>query len=445
MGRHKKLGRPSRSDGSSDGSSDDLLATSDSDKESRHQRPYANDDENASRRRISYIGWGVFCIVILVILGVLLWAAMTGKLGLGGAQKSDHEPGQGSMSPDNDKAKTESDTLTESKTTDLTSETPPTTSPTVTDELEDLGTTATTTTEKVHFTGDTGPTTTTDTETQEPKETKEAGQPMEQVHPKPKQDPTPTVSVNWALYSNVPSTLPKDVPEGVHKVHVEFKAMTNKDSLVSFLEDNGMTLIDGKRIDSDPLDYEYKADLAKVEEGRVKLTVKKGEENGVTRGAQITTKEDKIQFGLITTRAKLSAIEGIRQVIQFAFDKEDAIEIGMPSSFYGSTRGITGVTAGMQTKVVNKDSSRVTFTTYGFSPEEDFHDYSVFWTPDYVVTFIDGKSFGTSQIEDTHLGGKASLRWAAWSNGNERFSVGPPPEDASFEIAWIDGWYLTKP
>ncbi|KAK4047630.1 hypothetical protein OIV83_005288 [Microbotryomycetes sp. JL201] len=447
MARHRRSRSRQSSESSHSDDSDDHALLTDEESGTEHHRSASTNnarDEEDRRRRNSYIGWGAAAVVLVIIVGVLIWLGMTGKLSLGGgASTGPQETAAPASVTQSISSSSTSVIATGEDLTDVTG-TSETSSPTATEKTLLIGTTDAK--DKIVFTGDTAPAPTTEAGDKGP-----AGQLLEgltkwqdgKTATTKEAKPTPTVSVNWDLYKNVPSTLPKEAPKDVQKLQVNFKDMTNDDSLVSFLEKKGLTLVDKTRFDSDPLDYEYNAKQAKVVDDSLQLTVKKGEENGVTYGAQIATTEKKIQYGLITTRVKLTAVPGIRQVIQFSFDKLDAIELGMPSSFYGSTQGIRGVTPGLQLQVVQGETTRRTFT-YVRSVEEDWHDLSIMWTPHYVVMFVNGEAFGTSQIDEDVPKRSASIKWGAFSNGNEKYSLGPPEEDATFTIASIDGWFLTE-
>ncbi|KAM0789986.1 hypothetical protein ACM66B_005318 [Microbotryomycetes sp. NB124-2] len=439
MARRRRSRSRDSSESSEDSARDDSGQHALLNDEEHGSKPAQGGEEDADRRRRNaYILWGSVVVVLVIIVGVLVWLGMMGKLSFGGEGNPVASNATDTATQDSETNETSSPTnrlpdvaKTEESEEATTGDPSPTSKP-------ENGTA-----DKVVFTGDSNPTPTTTSISRE-----EAIQSMmDGLDPKNwegKQKPSPTVSVNWALYSNVPSTLPKETPKDVKQFRVNFKDMTNQDSLVSFLEKNQMILVDGARFDGDPLDYEYSAKQAKVADDCLLLTVKKGKENGVTYGAQIATKEKKIQYGLITTRAKLTSVQGIRQSIQFAFDKEDAIELGAPSSFYGSTQGITGLTPGLQMKVIQGDSVRQTFS-YVRDVDSDFRDFTLFWTPYYVVMFVDGKSFGTSQISEGIPKRSAAIKWGVFCNGDNHYSAGPPEEDATMKIASIEGWYVTGP
>ncbi|KAI9316468.1 concanavalin A-like lectin/glucanase domain-containing protein [Dichotomocladium elegans] len=89
----------------------------------------------------------------------------------------------------------------------------------------------------------------------------------------------------------------------------------------------------------------------------------------------------------------------------------------------------------------NGRASHLTHTNYhlGFDPTADFHEYRFDWMPGCAIFYIDGIEV---QRLVTNIPTQPSrFMFNHWSDGNPKFSQGPPAENAYMEIMNITAFF----
>lgn len=77
-----------------------------------------------------------------------------------------------------------------------------------------------------------------------------------------------------------------------------------------------------------------------------------------------------------------------------------------------------------------------------FSPADDFHEYRFDWSPDAVQFYADGVLLKTMNKSIPDSPGHITL--SHWSNGDPRWSGGPPDEDAVITISYFKAYFNTS-
>lgn len=155
---------------------------------------------------------------------------------------------------------------------------------------------------------------------------------------------------------------------------------------------------------------------------QLKVSPPKDDESKVP-SAQLATRAENVTACLLTTRAKLSSIQGITQSCVSSSKQRcshltlvshtcrvqigNYLEMGMRSSYYSSTGGVRGVTPGIMATVLSDQeggSGAVFYADYvddsgeSFDPSEGAHEYGLYWTPKFAAIYIDGVSWCSSFV-----------------------------------------------
>ena len=77
-----------------------------------------------------------------------------------------------------------------------------------------------------------------------------------------------------------------------------------------------------------------------------------------------------------------------------------------------------------------------------FSPDDGFHEYRFDWSPDAVKFYADGVLLQTMNKSIPTSPGHITI--SHWSNGDPRWSGGPPEEDAITTISYFKAYFNTS-
>jgi len=74
-----------------------------------------------------------------------------------------------------------------------------------------------------------------------------------------------------------------------------------------------------------------------------------------------------------------------------------------------------------------------------FRPDDQFHEYRFDWTADRVAFYVDGQ-YLHEMTENIPVEG-GSLFFNHWSNGDPKWSAGPPEQDAVMTISYMKAYF----
>ncbi|GAA5845144.1 hypothetical protein JCM11251_008009 [Rhodosporidiobolus azoricus] len=220
---------------------------------------------------------------------------------------------------------------------------------------------------------------------------------------------------------------------------VDFSTYTGSSAadLSSFLSSHGLR-VSTSFIESSPVTHTFMKENIGWKEGALSLKV-----TGQTAGGKEDVKSaefsttDSILYGMVTTRARASPVEGVCHGFFYYADDNHEVDIELLSSFYTKGKG-DAVAAGCQftnQALVPGDKVTSKAVPYGFDPTTDFHDYTIEWTADATTFSLDGEVVATltENVPTTPM----PMVWNSWSSGGENWSAGPPTEDSYLLIAAI--------
>jgi len=87
------------------------------------------------------------------------------------------------------------------------------------------------------------------------------------------------------------------------------------------------------------------------------------------------------------------------------------------------------------------DTSTYQIAQLPFTPDTEFHEYRFDWTPTKVDFYADGEWLKTLYWTYPMASGHLSLNH--WSNGNTKWSQGPPTQDAVLVVKYVKAYFNT--
>ncbi|SAL99844.1 hypothetical protein [Absidia glauca] len=161
------------------------------------------------------------------------------------------------------------------------------------------------------------------------------------------------------------------------------------------------------------------------------VTVNHTSNNASVRCGAIGTKRQDILYGTFRSQMRLTPINGTVQAMYF-YNPDGEIDIEIlgavdpPQAYFALHPGL---------QEPNGRASALTHDNHplGFNPTTDLHDYRFDWYPDRSDFYIDQQLAHTLVTNVPHTPGR--LMFSHWTDGNVKFSKGPPTEDAVMEIA----------
>ncbi|GAA5899362.1 glycoside hydrolase family 16 protein [Sporobolomyces salmoneus] len=245
-------------------------------------------------------------------------------------------------------------------------------------------------------------------------------------------DPPKATSTNTA---SSPAETP-DVPPGGH--YLDFSTFDpSTGSAEAFLNKNGY-MVSSYAIENDgvagSIPREFIKSNVDIVDGALRLKITGQSGKGMIKSAEIESYED-VLYGTLETWAKGTPVKGACQGIFFYDSDQAEVDIELLSSYY--TEGYRqylseGVQFTNQALVKGQDSTSKG-QKYGFDATDDFHNYTIQWTEKESRFFIDGdlrEEFDTN----VPVGIPSKIIYNNWSNGDPKWSAGPPSDDAYFEI-----------
>ncbi|CAO3617726.1 unnamed protein product [Cunninghamella blakesleeana] len=152
----------------------------------------------------------------------------------------------------------------------------------------------------------------------------------------------------------------------------------------------------------------------------------------VSCGAMGTKRQD-IFYGSFRSKMKLSGVNGTVAAMYF-YHPDAEIDIEILGSVYPS-QAYFAIHPGLVDEH-NKASSLTHDNHYlSFDPSLDFHEYRFDWFQDRMEFYIDGIKAKTLITNVPSVPGR--LMFSHWTDGNPKFSQGPPKTNAHMDIEYV--------
>ncbi|KAI8344300.1 concanavalin A-like lectin/glucanase domain-containing protein [Chlamydoabsidia padenii] len=171
----------------------------------------------------------------------------------------------------------------------------------------------------------------------------------------------------------------------------------------------------------------FSVDNVKMDNNALQLAVTT---DPTVRCGAIGTKRQDILYGSFSSRMRLTKTNGTVQAMYF-YNPDGEIDIEIlgavtpPQAYFAIHPGL---------QEPNGRASALTHDNHllGFDPTDDFHDYRFDWYPNRTEFYIDHQLAHTLVTRVPQTPGR--FMFSHWTDGNIKFSKGPPESDAIMEI-----------
>ncbi|TFK84527.1 glycoside hydrolase family 16 protein [Polyporus arcularius HHB13444] len=195
---------------------------------------------------------------------------------------------------------------------------------------------------------------------------------------------------------------------------------------------------------ADPYGRAFTLNNTDIQDGYLTMTVSGGTPpGGNVPSSGIRTAFNNILYGTFKTVAITSPVPGVCHGFFTYKNDSQETDIEILTAFY--TTGNDHVRPGLQLTNQNtsNDHSRNTHLAvpYPADPTEAEHEYKIVWSQNETQQFFDGALIGTLETNVPSV--PSYFVWNSWSSGNDKWSAGPPTEDAILRIKSIELEYET--
>ncbi|KAI4157655.1 MAG: hypothetical protein LQ342_008102 [Letrouitia transgressa] len=160
--------------------------------------------------------------------------------------------------------------------------------------------------------------------------------------------------------------------------------------------------------------------------------------------AEMSTNRSDMLYGSFRAGIRLTDVSGTCGAFFWYFNDSQEIDMEFLSREFNSTshpvnlvlQSEASVAAGFN--AANSDS----FLTHPlpFDPTDGFHEYRFDWSPDKVDFYADGvflRSMGGAGVPSN----AAHLTLSQWTNGDPKWSGGPPESDAIMQVSYVKAYF----
>ncbi|ATY58528.1 Concanavalin A-like lectin glucanase [Cordyceps militaris] len=168
--------------------------------------------------------------------------------------------------------------------------------------------------------------------------------------------------------------------------------------------------------------------------------------DGAVPVAEMDTARHDLQWGSFRAGIKMTPISGTCAAFFWYFNDTQEIDMEFLSMGYhreNSTYPVNLVIQSSDSAARGYDASGTpTYKTVdlGFDPSADFHEYRFDYLPGKVYFYADSKLL--AQMEGAQMPDSAGhLILQHWSNGNAKWSGGPPKEDAAIVVSYVKAYF----
>ena len=180
--------------------------------------------------------------------------------------------------------------------------------------------------------------------------------------------------------------------------------------------------------------------------GGIQLRVGGNVVDGAVPTAEIDSARMDMYWGSYRAGMKLTNVKGTCGAFFWYFNDTQEIDMEFLSREFDSDKKIFPVNLVVQSRASAKsgyDASKTgTYKTVnlGFNPMEAFHEYRFDYLRNKVYFYADSKLL--AEMEGNAIPDSAGhLILQHWSNGNPKWSGGPPKEDATMTVSYVKAYF----
>lgn len=212
----------------------------------------------------------------------------------------------------------------------------------------------------------------------------------------------------------------------------------------------GLHIPDGEEIkdrnNEAPYNHIFQASNVAIKDGYLQLKVPGGQNPGASSdyaitGGEVFTEDAGILYASVRTHAIFSTVPGTVQ--STFFYKSNTQEIDVEYLSDPKSQANTGGQASIHftNQNINGGQSTTSLTAAPANIDTAEHEYRIDWTKDHTAFYLDGvlKQEYTVNVPST----PGTWLWNNWSNGDKRWSAGPPAKDSVMKVRKIEMYYNT--
>ncbi|KAI9713073.1 MAG: hypothetical protein M1820_001058 [Bogoriella megaspora] len=183
------------------------------------------------------------------------------------------------------------------------------------------------------------------------------------------------------------------------------------------------------------------------EDPGLQLWVRAGQSDGGMIGmGEITSARRDMQFGSFRVGMKMSNVSGTCGAFFWFDDNTQEIDIEFLSKeFDGNNNSLNLVVQTPQSAQAGYDAAGTPdfkVIQLPFAPDDGYHDYRFDWVPNRVSFYADG--VWLEDMTDDIPSSPGGLFLNHWSNGDPKWSAGPPQTDAVLTVSYVKAYFNTS-
>ena len=185
---------------------------------------------------------------------------------------------------------------------------------------------------------------------------------------------------------------------------------------------------------------------ASNDNGGIQLRVRANIVNGAVPVAEIDSARMDMHWGSYRAGMKLTSVKGTCGAFFWYFNDTQEIDMEFLSREFDSAKNIFPVNLVVQSRASAEsgyDASKTGMyktVNLGFDPTEAFHEYRFDYLHEKVYFYADSTLL--AEMEGNEIPDSAGhLILQHWSNGNPKWSGGPPRKDATMSVSYVKAYF----
>ncbi|KAF2734078.1 concanavalin A-like lectin/glucanase [Polyplosphaeria fusca] len=175
----------------------------------------------------------------------------------------------------------------------------------------------------------------------------------------------------------------------------------------------------------------------------LQLWVRGDHSHGYVSGAEMATVRNDTLYGSYRIGMKLSAESGTCGAFFWFYNNSQEIDLEFLSHQFNQSQGAVNLVLQTPQSVIHgydaSNTSDFKVQSLDFRPDERFHEYRFDWSPESVQFYVDGKILQVMTNNIPTMPGRMFVNH--WSNGDPKWSAGPPERDTSMTISYIKAYF----
>lgn len=175
----------------------------------------------------------------------------------------------------------------------------------------------------------------------------------------------------------------------------------------------------------------------------LELWVRGDHQDGLVDGAEIQSRRDDALLGTFRVGMKMSNSSGTCGAFFYYHNNSQEIDMEFLSHQFNESQGFVNLVLQTPESVVHgydaSGTAAFSVQRLPFRPDEKFHEYRFDWTKERVAFYVDG-TFLYEMTDNVPTEG-GSMFFNHWSNGDPKWSAGPPEKDTVMTVSYMKSYF----